>query len=189
MTECEIKKDIIVNGRKLTLAPGGKGKIKRSGLNYLKNIEYIVYTFDQPLHGYDCILLMFFRVDEKAQEAASKNVVPGGKGVTLIKTPHIDGRTGNIHPGVGYVDENRKDKVAQLVLARKTGKKPGSHAGPNTPEIEETDDIYNYGPKTKVHKSCYYPRIDGKEPKNDWRYEFLKEAWEKIFSPAISSGK
>lgn len=183
--------EIIVGGRKLTLIPNYNGQPKRSGINYLKNIEWVVYALPdgQTLHGYDCILLMFFKVDETAREQSSKHVVPNGVGVTKIPTPHIDGRTGNIHPGVGYVDENRKDKVAQLVLARKTGKKPGSHAGPNTPEIEETDDIYNYGPKTKVHKSCYYPRIDGKEPKNDWRYEFLKEAWEKIFSPAISSGK
>ena len=148
------------------------------GRNELNNIKWFQFKFDKELKGlYSAINLMFFKVDENTLNNSKKCVVIGGKGVSTMMVPHIDERTGNIHPGKGYVDSFGHNKIYQLVLVNTSKVDPG----PKTMNIEVTSDVYSYSTDCLVHKSCYFPRIDNSIPENDFRYEFLKQVCKKIY--------
>lgn len=164
-----------------------RGTVGRGYRSTIDNIWWYKYKIVSSDTDYESINLMFFKVNEEIRNQASKVVftstykcLKDENGVTkkycMSKYPyaHIDGKSGNIHPGTKKVDELSKtyDKIRQLVLCRGSENDPG----PNTPNIEVSDEVYVYSKKTKVHKACYFPLIEDDEKlKENPRYKFLKE--------------
>lgn len=140
------------------------------GINNLDSIKWFRYICSDEIDGYAAVNLMFFKIDKKMFDEARTRIAL--ENVSLTVTPHIDGNTGNIHPSHSDILKSGYSKIRQLVLCANKKSDPG----PNTPNIEVTDDVYEYSLKTKVHKACYFPLIEDDEKlKDNWRYKFLKQ--------------
>lgn len=147
-----------------------------------RNIKWWTYGFSKDFLGYNSIMLMNFKITEDDEEfkKAAANVVLT-ENVTEIPEPHIDGKTGNIHPGKNYIDKNgydKFDKINMLVLSvggvSKDGR-IGVHPGPLNVNKKTTEDDAQYY-YTAVHKACYFPLMSKDiQLKNDPRYKFLKD--------------
>ncbi len=176
------------NEKKLVKTTKSKSNHTR-GRNNLKDLEWVVYKFtdgnaDSSENGYTHILFMPYCIIENIRTNASKNLVC--KQVSTAERPHIDAKTGNVHPE--KLNPENYTKIEQLILVRVYGE---NHGGPNLKCDDYNEkDYYTYKAEDKnktayVHKACYYPLIDEndenvKNLKNNWRYKLLEEIWEKL---------
>lgn len=193
-----LKKQIVLDKYDLILTLDAKqyGNFPSKGGESLKNIWWYKYHFNNNYKGYDFINLMFFKIpEEKRLDAINNNAVFTSSYKTINNKKysmsnyyksHVDGGTGNIHPGTDFVKSQGFSKISQLVLCKKRNNKEG---GPNTPSIkfDNINEVYFYSDNTKVHKSCYFPRIDNSKPQNDWRYDLLKEIVKQIPKEVLSN--
>ena len=145
---------------------------RSTGKGELKDItwhKYVITNHEDFDMEYDAVILSFFKITEEERKNASKSIINGG--VSTAARPHIDGKTGNIHPTKEYVEEQGKEIIKQLVLCR--------GQGPNTPQAEISNDYYVNC--VRVHKACYYPLIK-EEPAltEDYRYMLLEMLWNKL---------
>ena len=151
---------------------------KHHGSIETENIWWNKLKFND-YNGYDSINLMYFYINEEQKNIAKNKVI--SKGTQKEKKPHIDAKTGNIHPGKEYVEKHsgNYDKVKQLVLCAAGGNDLGPKLPANILEDENEDELYLF---SSIHKSCYYPRIDGKEFEEgkDWRQDLLRQVWNEL---------
>lgn len=144
----------------------------RIGGDQLDNIQWRKYKFKNIYKGYSSINLMYFYINKESKDDAYKRILL--KDVTKDGLPHLDGKTGNIHPGRNYVKENsgNYDKIKQLVLCANGN---NSDLGPLlSSDIKNKEDSYSL--IFNIHQSCYFPLIqDDENLKNNWRYKLLKE--------------
>ncbi len=145
----------------------------RYGSEELENIQWRKLIF-ADIEGYGSINMMYFKINEIPTKILESNV-------TKDSEAHIDAKTGNIHPGKEYVkdDSGNYDKVKQLVLCAAGGNDLGPKLPANILEDENEDELYLF---SSIHKSCYYPRIDGKEFEEgkDWRQDLLRQVWNEL---------
>ena len=150
----------------------------RHGSGELENIQWRKLIF-ADIEGYGSINMMYFKINEIPTKILESNV-------TKSSEAHIDAKTGNIHPGKDYVKEHSDkehsgnyDKVRQLVLCAAGGNDLGPKLSSKLLEDENEDELYLF---SSIHKSCYYPRIDGKEFEEgkDWRQDLLRQVWNEL---------
>lgn len=155
-------------------------KKSHRGKNNLSDIFWYVYKIKNNNEleiAYDNICLSLFKITESIRIEASKNIIANEVSKSKTKRPHIDYKSGNIHPSKEYVENQNDGKIKQLVLC--------NGLGPCTNEQVNTDFyIYKNSPRqsgSKVHKACYFPPIDNNTNLQDnWRYKLLKKIWENI---------
>ena len=149
------------------------------------------------MSNYSYVNLIFFKIkDEHIDEARGKNAIfkaeekvnnlPKHKIIDGIdykmssyENAHIDGDSGNIHPGEKYVGGFNLDKIRQLVLCSKTG----SDAGPKCNCNDYNEDNSYIFDNFHIHKACFYPLINKNDKihiKDDLRYKYLEEIWNEI---------
>ena len=154
-------------------------KIHR-GRNNLSDIiwyKYKIVNKEKDIF-YDSVCLCFFKITEEVRIEAAKRIISKGVSKEETERPHIDYKTGNIHPNKKYVEEQNNGKIKQLVLCNGLG--PGALKK----QINDNFYVYKNTPRQfgiKIHKACYYPLIDDNQNlKNDWRYKFLENIWKNI---------
>ncbi|AVK51274.1 hypothetical protein AXY43_26480 [Clostridium sp. MF28] len=158
---------------------------KHNGKDNLSDISWYQYKIvnnEELGIVYDNICLSLFRITESVRIEASKEIINNGVSKKETLRPHIDYKSGNIHPNKEYIaNQNELGEIQQLVLC--------NGLGPHNPEKQLDDDFYIYKNSerqsgTKVHKACYYPLIGKKlNLQNNWRYQLLKEIWNIINPP------
>ena len=172
----ELPKEICVSGIKLVL-----DKHEHKGIGNLKDIswyEYKIVNSDALNINYDNIAVSSFAITKEIRKLAAKNIIEERVSYKETIRPHIDYKTGNVHPSEEYIKKNNDEKVRQLVLCR--------GLGPKTPEINKDKNIYFYQNNPgqsacRIHKACYYPLIEEDESlKENWRYKLLAEIWSNI---------
>lgn len=96
--------------------------------------------------------------------------------------PHIDLKSGNIHPSQEYVEQYDEKTISQLVLCKGLGPKISTSTGVGADNFASEDNLYpNNSKKLYVYKASYYPLIREEERiKGDIRYLFLSLVWEKL---------
>lgn len=91
--------------------------IPRHEANSLKDIKWYQYRIEcnnSNRFKYDRILFMPYRIDKEIYNEAKKTVINGGVSVKGIPRPHIDFKTGNIHPYKQKRSISKKKKLNNL---------------------------------------------------------------------------
>jgi hypothetical protein len=155
-------------------------KFGKNNLSDIKWYEYKIVNNDILDLKYDSVAVMSFAITEEIRESAAENIITNKVSDEKTPRPHIDYKTGNVHPSKEYVKENGYEVVRQLVLGRRLG--------PKTPDIKNYNDcevyFYKNTPRQRtclIHKACYYPLIEkDKSLEDDWRYKLLSAIWKAI---------
>lgn len=170
-------KDKLTEDKKIILTKQGNKRSGKGSLNYIKWYEYKWETkigVDE-LDCYDNIALSFFRITKDCKEKAEKNIKYKDLSSLDRNLPHVDGNTGNIHPGTDYAEYPKN----QIVLCDGPGpniynKNFNNNLYPANENLYHSKELY-------VHKASYYPLIENEEKLHyDIRYLFLKKVWEKL---------
>lgn len=174
--------DHLNEDKKIILKRQGKKHSGRANLNYIKWYEYQlpsdIDNYIEEINCYDNIAISFFTITPECKENAEQNIIKNGVSKIDCSVPHVDGNTGNIHPGTDYA-EDPKNKNYQIVLCDGPGpniynKNFNNNLYPANENLYHSKELY-------VHKASYYPLIyDEEELHDDIRYLFLKEIWEKL---------
>lgn len=152
----------------------------RGELDYIQWCEYRLPSdigeHIKELSSYDNIALSFFRITPECKESAVKNLIETGVSEPNCPIPHIDLKSGNIHPSREYVNQYDKNTISQLVLCNGLGPKISTSHSVGAAK----DNLYpNNSDALYVHKASYYPLISEEEGlKGDVRYVFLSLVWE-----------
>lgn len=189
----DLSETILVNDdMKLVLEKSGKTKHRR-GIRGLSDIWWFQYRIEMQsklLGEMDRILIMPFLIDKEIQEEAMKEVINGGVAEEGVKRPHVDFKTGNIHPIITDNLDYDNSEIKQILLVRgsynpKTGQND-KHCFPMVVENLIDEPCYEYTWEKKkiyVSKACYYPLIDNNDSKllsECNKQKILKEIWGKI---------
>lgn len=171
----KLPKEICVEGITFVLDDASHKGI--GNLRDIKWYEYKIVNADALNVKYDNVTVCTFAITRDIRKLAEKNIIERNVSAEETPRPHIDYKTGNIHPCKKYVQDNDGEIVRQLVLCR--------GLGPKTPEIEEVDAyVYKNKPRQRVcriHKACYFPLIEADDSlKENWRYKLLSEIWKRI---------
>lgn len=163
------------------------------GQGELKHIKWCEYQlpsdigeYIEELRSYDNIALSFFRITPECKESAETNLIKTGVTEPNCPLPHIDLKSGNIHPSQEYVEQYDEKTISQLVLCKGLGPKISTSHGVCADELDQKYNLYpnlypNNSKKFYVHKASYYPLISEEEElKKDKRYLFLSFVWEKL---------
>ena len=151
----------------------------RGGLSDIKWFEYKIANHKEKGIVYDNIKLMPFKITEEIRSNAEKSIIENGVTNKGVIRPHIDYKSGNIHPSKEDVEIMATQGVYQLVLCKGLGPKTLEENGENFY-------LYKNLPRhqgIRIHKACYYPLIeDDQSLHDDWRYKLLQEVWNKAFT-------
>lgn len=159
------------------------------GQGELKHIKWCEYQlpsdigeYIEELRSYDNIALSFFRITPECKESAETNLIKTGVTEPNCPLPHIDLKSGNIHPSQEYVEQYDEKTISQLVLCKGLGPKISTSTGVGADNFASEDNLYpNNSKKLYVYKASYYPLIREEERiKGDIRYLFLSLVWEKL---------
>lgn len=102
------KEIILKNGINLVL-----DEKKHNGKNNLSDISWYQYKIVNNKElgiAYDNICLSLFRITESVRIEASKEIINDGVSKKETVRPHIDYKSGNIHPSKEYI-ENQNDFI------------------------------------------------------------------------------
>lgn len=158
----------------------------RGELDYIQWCEYRLPSdfgkYIEELSHYDTIALSFVRITSECKEKAETNLINSGVTAADCPVPHIDMKSGNIHPSREYVKQYDENVISQLVLCNGLGPKISRKNGAGTAHFDSKDNLYpNNSEKLYVHKASYYPLIREEERlKGDIQYLFLSLVWEKL---------
>lgn len=181
--------------------------IPRHGANSLKDLKWYQYRIkdnNSNRFEYDRVLFMPYRIDKEIYNEAKKTVINGGVSVKGVPRPHIDFKTGNIHPHKQNKCNFLEKEIEQLVLVRGIYNNSTNccdkYCHPKIDDKRVNESYYEYKANCKylntgkrvevmgrktiyVPKTCYFPLIDDSdtiELKKSQRYILLNRIWEKI---------
>lgn len=172
---------------------------KNGNHSTIANIKWfkLKITDEELLNNHSYVNLLFFKIEESEIKEAIKNNAIFKKNekvnglskhkiingidykMSSYKYAHIDGDSGNIHPGESIVGSFKLDKIRQIVLCSKINGDAGPKCTCNDYNDKESyifDDFH-------IHKACFYPLINNEDEdvlKNDKRYLYLKNIWDTI---------
>lgn len=115
--------------------------------------EYI-----EELRSYDNIALSFFRITPECKESAETNFIKNGVTEPNCPLPHIDLKSGNIHPNQEYVEQYDEKTISQLVLCNGLGPKISTSTGVGADNFDSEVNLYpNNSDVLYVHKAFIIP--------------------------------
>lgn len=186
LTKDEFKVDKEITLTRKSYIHQGQGELK-----HIKWCEYQLPSdigeYIEELRPYDNIALSFFRITPECKESAETNLIKTGVTEPNCPLPHIDLKSGNIHPSQEYVKQYDEDTISQLVLCNGLGPKISTRNGVGADNFDSEDNLYpNNSNVLYVHKASYYPLIsEEKGLKKDMRYVFLSLVWEELKKESI----